>query len=155
MNRIIIVGPAATGKDFLKKRLGEKGMILDVSYTTRPPRDGEEEGKHYNFVSEEEWKDLDMYEHVDHGKYKYGTGQWEWDNCDVFIMETDGVEQIDPKERGDCLVIYLDSPEHERIRRMRLERKWEYPEIQERLEIDKMKFEKFSDFDIRITNPDF
>ena len=43
--RIIIVGPAAAGKDHLKKKFKERGFELDVSYTTREPREGEVDGR--------------------------------------------------------------------------------------------------------------
>jgi len=155
--RIILVGPAAAGKDFLKKKFEKRGFELDVSYTTRSPREGEVSGVDYHFISEKEFIDkfYDMYEHVKHGEYLYGTGQYEWDHCDVFIMETDGINQISEEDRKSCFVIYLDTPDHERVKRMRLERRWEYTEILKRLEIDKEKFEDFKNFDIKITNPNF
>jgi guanylate kinase len=159
--RIILVGPAAGGKDYLKKKLGTRGFSLDVSYTTRPIRKGEEDGVDYHYISEEAFtKRIEgfqggFYEWAQHGKYKYATGQWEWDNCDVFIMETDGIASIKPEDRKSCFVIYLDTPDYERVRRMRMERKWDYPDIQKRVQTDKEKFDGFKDYDLRITNPDF
>jgi len=56
--RIILVGKAASGKDHLRKRFESRGFKYAVSYTTRPPREGEIDGKDYIFISEDESKVL-------------------------------------------------------------------------------------------------
>ena len=48
--RLIICGPTASGKTFLRKRLEDKGFKCDVSYTSREPRPGEVDGVHYHFI---------------------------------------------------------------------------------------------------------
>ncbi|KAG5357944.1 Guanylate kinase [Yarrowia sp. B02] len=58
---IVISGPSGTGKSTLLKRLlaeypGRFGF--SISYTTRKPRDGEVDGKDYNFVTVEQFKQL-------------------------------------------------------------------------------------------------
>jgi len=47
--RTVLVGKAASGKDHFRKVLENKGFKYAVSYTTRPPRTGEVEGKDYFF----------------------------------------------------------------------------------------------------------
>ena len=52
---------------------------FSVSYTTRPPREGEVDGKHYNFVTMEKFDQMiandEFIEHCNvHGK-KYGTSK--------------------------------------------------------------------------------
>ena len=157
--RIILVGPTASGKTFLRNKFEGRGFKCDVSYTTRKPREGEEYGVHYNFISEDEFtlriSQGAFYEHVQYNGNRYGTGLHEWNELPLFIMETDGIKHIKPEDRKDCFIIYLDTPEHERIKRMRLERKWEYPEIQKRIETDKSKFDGFKDYDMKITDPNF
>jgi hypothetical protein len=49
-SRIILCGKAASGKDHLRKILEGRGFKYGVSYTTRPPRQGEIDGKDYLFV---------------------------------------------------------------------------------------------------------
>ena len=39
--KLILVGKAASGKDFLKDRLNNKGFTIGVSHTTRLPRNNE------------------------------------------------------------------------------------------------------------------
>ena len=49
----IIAAPSGAGKTSLVKALLERepGITLSVSYTSRAPRPGEEDGKHYHFVN--------------------------------------------------------------------------------------------------------
>ena len=57
---IVIVGESASGKSTVEKILNEKyGMRKVVSYTTRPPRDTEVNGVDYNFISMNDFLDLD------------------------------------------------------------------------------------------------
>ena len=157
--RIILVGPAASGKDYLKKLMGTRGFELDVSYTTRPIRKGEEDGVDYYYYSEEDFQykiDTEgFYEWCQHGEFKYGTGQWEWNNCDVFIMESHGISEITPEDRKNCLIMYLNPPAIVRQDRLLVTRGWDYQNIEHRTKMDDEKFEGFTDFDIEITNPEF
>jgi len=51
------VGPSGVGKGTVIKKLTEESFPnrfgFSVSYTTRGPRPGEEDGTHYNFVNVE------------------------------------------------------------------------------------------------------
>ena len=77
MKRIILVGCAASGKDHMRKRLEEKGLKYAVSYTTRPPRVGEVDGKDYFFISPEAAAVMIegglFYEWVEFNGWIYGT----------------------------------------------------------------------------------
>ena len=57
---IVISGPSGVGKDTVLRRLFELDPKLkySVSYTTRPPRPGEVDGRSYSFVSEPEFLSL-------------------------------------------------------------------------------------------------
>jgi guanylate kinase len=157
--RIIICGPAAAGKDFLKKKFKERGFKLDVSYTTRPPREGEKDGVDYYFKSEDMFNlkiaHDDFYEYIKHGDYYYGTGLFEWNTDDVFIMETFGIKNITPEDRKNCFIIYLNPPLEERIKRLREGRGWTEENIKHRTQMDEEKFKDFNDYDLIITDPNF
>jgi len=159
--RIILVGPTASGKNILRERLSKKGYTFDVSYTTREIREavGEKEGVDYHFISDKEFEEKKandgFYEKVEYNGYKYGTGRYEWENMDVFIMEPDGVDCILEEDRKTCFIIYIEPSTGERIQRMRYERKWDDKQINERITTDVAKFSKFNKYDIKITNPDF
>jgi len=157
--RIIIVGPSASGKTFLRKKFEDKGFTFDVSYTSRLMRMGEKQGVHYNFISKDEFafriSRQAYYEYVEYNGNYYGTGMYEWDNSDCFIMETDGIKSIKPEDRKSCFIIYLNPSSFIRIKRMMGERKWDQQEVDDRLASDDKKFKDFKDYDIIITNSNF
>ncbi|MDA1060383.1 MAG: guanylate kinase [bacterium] len=57
---ILIVGPSGSGKGTVIKELQKKysGFVFPVSYTTRDPREGEEDGVVYYFISREKFKKM-------------------------------------------------------------------------------------------------
>jgi guanylate kinase len=125
--RIILVGPTCSGKTFIRDKFREKGYKIDVSYTSRPPREGEKNGWDYNFIGDEfpfRISQNEFYEYVQYGSYWYGTGMREWHSSEIFIMETDGIKHINTEDRKDSLVIYVNTPLVIRIKRMK-ERGWD------------------------------
>jgi guanylate kinase len=48
---LTITGPTCAGKTTLQRLLVARGMQEIVSFTTRPPREGEVDGKDYWFVN--------------------------------------------------------------------------------------------------------
>lgn len=153
--RIILVGPSAAGKNFIREQFVNRGFKSDVSYTSRTPREGEIDGKDYHFITSKEFQerifDGLFYEWVKYGENYYGTGRYEWEHSDIFIMETEGVKFIYPKDRPDCLIIYINTPFDTRLQRMR-ERGWKIDKILERNKIDMVKFKEFNDYDIQISS---
>jgi guanylate kinase len=57
-NLFLVVAPSGAGKSTLVNALlaQEQAISLSVSYTTRPPRPGDQDGREYHFVSVEEFK---------------------------------------------------------------------------------------------------
>ena len=57
-NLFLVVAPSGAGKSTLVNALlAQDGAIaLSVSYTTRPPRPGEQDGREYHFVAVEDFK---------------------------------------------------------------------------------------------------
>lgn len=83
MGRIFcLMGKSSSGKDTLYARLSEKlHFSTIVPYTTRPIREGEEEGREYHFITEKEVEEFEKqgriielraYNTV-HGVWKYLT----------------------------------------------------------------------------------
>lgn len=56
-NLYVVSAPSGAGKSSLVRALLERDtrIRLSVSYTSRPPRPGEEDGVHYHFVSREDF----------------------------------------------------------------------------------------------------
>jgi guanylate kinase len=158
MPRIILVGPGASGKDFMRKRLEERGMTYAVSYTTRPPRPGEADGKDYFFLSQETCKEMTdsgkFYEVIDFNGWTYGTTLEQFYRDDVFIMTPSGLSHLSPEDRAKSFVIFFDIDEE--IRRQRLEeRVMPGHTVEARLEADRELFAGFNNYDLKITNPNF
>jgi len=57
-NLFLVVAPSGAGKSTLVNALLDKdsAITLSVSYTTRPPRPGEQDGREYHFVSVADFK---------------------------------------------------------------------------------------------------
>jgi len=57
-NIFLVVAPSGAGKSTLVNALLDRdsGITLSVSYTTRPPRPGEQDGREYHFVSPADFK---------------------------------------------------------------------------------------------------
>lgn len=80
-NLFVVSAPSGAGKTSLVKALVESlpGIRVSVSYTTRPPRPGEQEGVNYHFVSPETFAGMiqrgDFLEHAEVFGNFYGTSQ--------------------------------------------------------------------------------
>lgn len=158
-SRIILVGKAAAGKDHLRKILEGRGFKYGVSYTTRPPREGEIDGRDYYFLEENEFQSLIeqgfFYEYVTFNGWFYGTSKEQWfETDDVFIMTPTGISKLHAADRKHSFIIYIDIPVE--IRRARLQgRNDNNDSIERRIQADERDFESFKDYDIRITDHNF
>jgi guanylate kinase len=80
-NLFIVSAPSGAGKTSLVKALlaSNKEIDLSISYTSRPPRPGEVDGKDYHFVSRETFLDMvkrgDFLESAEVYGNLYGTSQ--------------------------------------------------------------------------------
>ena len=159
MNKVILVGKAAAGKDHMRKILSGRGFQYGISYTTRPPREGEIDGKDYFFLTYENFKRKInqgyWYEWIEFNGWYYGTSQRQFTtSCNLFIMTPKGIGHIDPVDRKECTIIYLNVDE--KIRRKRLEaREMPGDSIDRRMDADNKDFENFTDFDLEINNSNF
>lgn len=157
-SRIILVGRGASGKDHMRKTLEQRGYKYAVSYTTRPPRPNEIHGKDYIFISIEEAERMiaagEFYEYVTFNEWIYGTTNEQFYNDDVFIMTPKGLSHLAEEDRRSSFVIFLDINQEIRKRRM-LDRNMPGDSVDRRIEADRLDFDDFKNYDIKITNPDF
>lgn len=76
---IVLSGPSGVGKSTVISELlsSRRDIHFSVSFTTRDPRVGEENGVNYNFVSREEFermiRDEELLEHAEYVGNYYGT----------------------------------------------------------------------------------
>lgn len=151
--RLIVVGKAASGKDYLVNILSRNGYKRDISVTTRLPRKGEADGFDYYYVHKDVFHELSFYEKVNFNGWWYGTLLSSWNNSQVFIMTPSGVSQIRPEDRRDCKVLYLDIDIE--TRRERLEERSDVDRAERRISADEKDFAEFGDWDYIWTNPEF
>ena len=80
--RIILVGKAASGKDHLRKTLESRNFKYAISYTTRPPREGEVDGRDYFFINRAKAYEMiqsgEFFEYVMFNGWLYGTSVEQW-----------------------------------------------------------------------------
>jgi len=153
--KIIIVGPGGSGKDYLRRIMVDRGFTYGVSHTSRPPREGEEEGKDYYFRDIKFFEDnQDMFlELQTFNGWKYGISKKEFEEKDIFILSPAGLRSISKEIREKSFVIYVN-PGSE-IRLERLHSRNDADDVERRYIADIRDFFNFSDYDIMITNEDF
>lgn len=121
--KFLVIGRTASGKTYLAHKAAEKlGMRVVKSFTTRPPRPGEEENSDHYFVDSKEnninEKD-NIVAYTEINGYKYWTTKDELDRCDIYVIDPNGVEYL-KKQCGDDYVfveIYVVAPKKIRKRR--------------------------------------
>lgn len=157
--RIIIIGKGGAGKDFLRKKFQSRGFVFQVSYTTRPPRVGEVDGKDYHFISQKQADDMtktnEWLECVTFNSWTYGTtkAQFAQPNS-VFIMTPSGLTHLSQSDRASSFVIFLDPPTATLDVRLKA-RNMPGDSYARRRQADEEAFSKFSNFDVRIANDNF
>lgn len=156
--KLILVGKAAAGKDFLKNRLVGKGFKPGISCTTRKPRHNEQDGVDYHFMTEELFKEKidsgEMLEHMVFNNWYYGLTKGEFEQADVMIMSKEGLDVLPKDYRDKCMVIYLDPPRMTRFERLE-HRNDQNDSIDRRMRTDDEQFENFKDYDLLVKNEDF
>lgn len=118
---LVVSAPSAGGKGTILKELfrRNKNLRMSVSATTRQPRPGEEHGKHYYFISREEFQTLveegRMLEHAEYVGNCYGTPrgpveQWREEGLDV-VLEIDVKGGAQVKDLApDCVSVFITPP---------------------------------------------
>ena len=120
-NVFVLSAPSGTGKSTLAKRLVQEVPDLDfsISYTTRAPRAGEEQGKDYFFVNSVTFEAMvregELVEWVELYGHRYGTGR-EWitshlaSGKDILLdIETQGARNVHDAMH-DAVMIFLIPP---------------------------------------------
>ena len=119
MKKIVcLLGKTASGKTTIAKELIDKyGFHNWISYTTRPMRDGEKDGKDYYFVTDEEFAQLPN--KIDERAYKvYDGSVWRYshtDNykgCSIVVVDRKGLEDYrNFYGKENIFAVYIDSPD--------------------------------------------
>lgn len=157
MKKIIIAGKAASGKDWLQRKLVKMGFKPMKQFTTRAVRDIEK-GDEYHFISDDEYKRMEFRgEFISSNFYSIGwygiTFDELWDS-DVAILSPANIKDVFSKYEGmreNYTIVYLDVPVD--VRRKRLSNRYKEhvgDDNERRIKADENDFKDFNDFDIRL-----
>lgn len=125
---LVVSGFSGAGKGTLMKNLVETydNYALSISMTTRKPREGEEEGKAYFFVEEEEFlqkiKEEKVIEYAQYCGHYYGTPREYVEEMlhrgkDVILeIEIQGALKV-KKQFPDALLLFIMPPSAEELKR--------------------------------------
>lgn len=163
----VISAPSGGGKTSLIRRLVAElpGIAVSVSYTTRPPRPGEVDGRDYHFVDREtflkmvsegaflEWAEI--YGHL-YGTARHTVEEALSKGLDL-ILEIDwqGARQV--RERfSECQTIFILPPSLEALRE-RLRRRGQDPEevMERRLREARREIAHCLEYDFLVVNDHF
>ncbi len=136
-----------------------------MSATTRPKREGEEEGRDYYFLDEAEFLARvgrgEFLEHVEYvSGHRYGTLRSEVErilhhgrNC-ILELETQGARRV-KSDLPESITIFVEAPSYEELdRRLRARATESTGEIEERLELARRQTAEAPNFDYRVVNAD-
>jgi guanylate kinase len=162
----VITGPSGVGKGTLISRLLERvpNLTLSVSATTREPREGEEDGRDYHFLSPEEFERRmdadDFLEFATYSGNRYGTLRSEVERCVeaghsvVLEIEVQGAQQV-RAAMPESVQIFIAPPDPTHLRRRLEGRGTDSAEaIDTRLETAEQELAVQGDFKYRVVNDD-
>jgi len=163
----VVAAPSGGGKTSLISALLEKDpkIRLSVSYTTRPPRPGEQNGVHYHFVDDKAFRELlarnAFLEHATVFDYRYGTARQAVEEqlgagFDVILdIDWQGARQI-RESFPSCLTIFIVPPSLA-VLRQRLARRGQDSEdvIRKRMQKARAEISHWDEFDYLIVNDIF
>lgn len=123
----VLSAPSGCGKGTLMKEiLNDPKIYFSVSATTRKPREGEIDGVHYYFLSEEQFQSRiqknELLEYASYCDHYYGTPREKIEAAreagrDVFLeIEVQGAMQI-RKTCPDAVLLFLAPPSVEELER--------------------------------------
>jgi len=165
-NLIVISGPSGAGKSSIRKRLFQllDGLVYSVSCTTRSPREGEEEGVDYRFVSREEFEERvrrgDFLEWASVHGNMYGTLREDVERAlsegkDVILeIDVQGARQV-KEVFPEAILIFIMPPSREALERRLAGRGTETSEsFRLRMESSEVEMRQVAWYDHAVVNDD-
>ncbi len=163
----VVAAPSGAGKSTLVNALLERepAISLSISHTTRPPRPGEQYGRHYYFVERTEFEreiaEGIFLEHAEvHGNL-YGTSRKTVSDLlcqgrDVLLeIDWQGARQI-RKSKPDCVTVFILPPSRVELERRLRGRGSDSAEvIERRLHNSREEIAHAHEFDYIIVNDSF
>lgn len=164
---MVLAGPTAVGKGTVAAEITAQHpeILLSVSATTRPPRPGEEDGRHYFFVDDAEFDRMiaagELLEHATvHNRHRYGTPREPIDRAlaagRTVLLEIDlqGARQVRAAEPSATLVFLLPPSWDELVHRLVGRGTEGAEERARRLRTARTELAAQGEFDYRVVNDD-
>jgi guanylate kinase len=163
---LVVTGPSGAGKGTLIRELVERVPQIEVtvSATTRERRHGEEDGREYWFLSDEDFLERvgrgEFLEHVEYvSGHRYGTLRSELEriarrgHVPLLELETVGALRVKGEVQG-AVTIFISARVEELERRLRERATESTGEIGERIALARKQLEQEGEFDYVIENDD-
>ncbi len=162
---IVLSGPSGVGKGTLAKMLVEKdkNIKLSISCTTRAPRQGEENGREYFFITKDEFKDKisndGFLEYSNHFENFYGTPKDFVVNTlkgkDVLLeIDVNGGLEVKKNYKDAVLIMLLPPSKEEIFNRLKKRSTESIEKINLRMERIDYELSKQSLYDYTVVNDD-
>jgi len=162
----VIAAPSGTGKSTVARGVLDRleDLEFSISYTTRPPRDGEQDGKHYHFVDRERFERMRaeraFLECAEVFGNSYGTAREETERKleagrDLLLdIDVQGARQV-RRAQIDAVSIMILPPDFATLA-TRLRERASESEVQRsrRLAEAREELEEFDTFDYLVVNQD-
>jgi guanylate kinase len=130
---LVLSSPSGAGKTTITRALAsaEPGVAVSISVTTRPPRAGEVDGRHYHFITEARFGEMvaagELLEHARVFGHSYGTPRAPVtaalaEGRDIVSdVDWQGTQQLAEQARQDLVSVFILPPSlaalEERLRR--------------------------------------
>lgn len=121
-----LIGRSASGKSTIEKVLEQKGYTRVVSNTTRPIRENEQNGIDYNYLTEDQFKELEqnnqLVENNTYRGWQYGIAKKDIQNLNkqnyICVIEPHGLIQMQNSLGSNKIIpIFIYSTGYERLSR--------------------------------------
>ncbi len=164
---LVLSGPSGAGKSSLINKIKEDigDYYFSISTTTRPKREGEIEGVHYHFVTEEEFKkDIEKDNFLEyaivHGNY-YGTSitpvkqALSEGKLVLFDIDVQGNTAVNNRLGDITTSVFITPPTLSELEKRLNGRSTDTPEvIAARMSMAKREIQRISEYDYVVVNDD-
>ena len=127
---VVFSGPSGVGKSTLLKKLFKEfpdAFGFSVSHTTRPPRDGEQNGIDYHFVTREtmqgEIAENNFIEYAEFANKMYGTSKksikdvLESNRICILDIDEQGVKNLKKLDDMSCKFVFISPPSVDELKK--------------------------------------